>query len=492
MKKIILLISVCLFSSFSFAQKITYSKSIKLNNKTPRFKVLGRNANFFIAERWGTKYHFIDLYNADLKKISSKELRFEKENKLKKIWIQPNKGWVIYTNANKDFTLLEAKKLDAKFNIKTKPLLLDSIVERRDLVADNLRITSSLNEKYLAVYLPIFSKGKLDYFYIKVYDTNLKVVHEMKLRDAYVKDGSFVDIEISNKGEAIAIFKDKNKTNDFKIYFINSTNEIKSYPLTLSFPVFKRLKFSLDNINNNLLVAGFKLSDETKKKPASDAFFTLKMNLETGQISKNTLEVFEQEFFKLLTGRESKSDKVTLQTFYIKEIIPKIDGGYLVFAESYYENEEIVEIPQNQLNNGSAVGAAVFIPSTSTYKTNYFHYNDVIVYTINAEQEIEAVNIIKKRQRSEDDNGGYSSFKIVNQQNLLELLFLDEININSSLKKYTINGSSELFKDYILNVNQNNVMPVIKMAVQTAPNEVLIPSYLNNNFSLIKVTFEDN
>lgn len=495
MKNYIIILLLCIFSSNIYAQQITYSKSIKLTNKTPKFKILGRNAKYFIAERWGEKIHYLDLYSANLKKISTKEFKLETDEALKKIWIQPKQGWVLYTKAVKDITYVNARQLDVNLNVRATPLVLDSIIERKDYVQNNFRTTQSLNEKYLAIYLPIFSKGILDYFLVNVYDENMQQVQKIKLKTDFVKLGTFVELLVLNNGAVACVFLEAESNNKFQIYFSDENKNLKTYTLNLENEVFKKVKFEVDNLNNELLIAGLNLYQDSKRLVAADAFFTLKMNLETGEFSKKTVEVFTNDFYKLLTENDSKTEKVFLQTFYIRTILPRVDGGYLAFVESYYENEEVFEVPQsNALSGGGSsmmIGQASFAPAT-TYKTNYYYYNDVIVYTLDKDLKMEAVNIIKKRQKSQEDNGGYSSFNIVNQQNMLEVLFLDEISTNSSLKRFTINKDSEIFKNYILNVGQNEVMPVVKLAVQTAPNEILIPSYLNNSFSIIKIIFEDN
>lgn len=494
MKNYVIILLLCIFSSNSYAQEVSYSKAIKLTNKTPKFKILGRNAKYFIAERWGEKFHYLDLYSSNLRKISTKEFKIEADEALKKIWIQPKQGWMLYTKSVKDFTYINARQMDVNLNVKTTPLVLDSILERKDYVQNNFRTTQSLNEKYLAIYLPIFSKGSLDYFLVSVYDENMNQIQKLKLNTDFVKQGTFVELLVLNNGAVAAVFLEKNSNNKFEIYFSDEETKFKTFTLNLDNQVFKKLKFEVDNLNNTLLIAGLNLYQDNKRLVAADAFFTLKMNLETGEISNKTVEVFTNEFYKLLTENDSKTEKVFLQTFYIKTILPRVDGGFLVFAESYYENEEVFEVPQsNGLSGGGTsmmIGQTSFSPST--YKTNYYFYNDVIVYTLDKDLKIESVNIIKKRQKSQEDNGGYSSFNIVNQQNMLEVLFLDEISTNSSLKRYTLNKDSEIFKDYILNVGQNDVMPVVKLAVQTAPNEILVPSYLNNSFSIIKIIFEDN
>lgn len=472
------------FSAF-YAQDYDFSKSLKLNNKTPRFKILGKNANYIVAERWGTKAHYLDLYNAKLKKVASKEITFNKDEHLKKIWIQPKQGWIVYTKSFKEKSLILARKLDAKFNIKTKPLLLDSISERKDLVQENFRTKYSLNEKYLATYMPVFSKGEIDFFNVNIYNTNLKKIQKVKLKDDFIKNGRYVSFLAMNNGSFAVVFKDKDATNKFKIFYKTPEGKLLKHYVNIDNEIYKKVRLEVDNVNNELIFSGFREYKDNKKS-TSDAFFSLKVDLETGKKSSKILEEFTKDFFKLLTGKDSKKNKVTLQTFQVKKIIPKNDGGYLVFAESFYESVETKNMPYMVT---SVQGPSVF--ESNTYKIKSYNYNDVVIYTISKEMKLENVNIINKRQLSYDDKGGYSSFLIVNRQDKLNILFLDEISTDSSFKNYTLDSESSLDKDYVFYVSQNNVMPVVKMGIQAAPNEVLIPSFLNNSFSIINLIFKD-
>lgn len=484
MKKIYFTILLCLFSSYFYAQEYDFSKATKLNNKVSRFKILGRNVNYIVAQRWGSKANYLDLYNAKLKKVATKEIVLAKDENLKKIWLQPKQGWLIYTKANKEYTLVQARKLDAKLNIKTKPLSLDSILERKDLVQANFRTKYSFNEKFLATYLPIFSDGEMDKFAVRVYNKDLKQFQKIDFKNKFIKEGKYINLLVLNDGGFVLVFKDQESTNNFKIYYKAIDADLKIIPLKIENEIFNKLKIEVDNHTKELIFAGFNLHREGKRTNAADAVFSFKLNLETAKKTKKITEIFTKEFFRLLTGNESKKDKISLQTFYFKQIIPKQDGGYLVFAESFYENIETQSVPYRP----SSPGPSVF--EENTYKTKYFNYNDVIIYSFTSNMTLESVNIINKRQQSIDDKGGYSSFFIANQQNKLNVLFLDEISTDSSLRNYEIDDKSKIFKDYVFNVSQNNVMPVMKMSVQTGPKEILIPSFLNNSFSIIKVVFD--
>lgn len=489
-KRIIYILFLCSFFSLSLAQSVSYSKPVRLTNKVSRFRILGKNLNYIVAERWGAKAHYIDLYNADLKHVSTKPLPKAKDEKIHRIWLQPTQSWVFYSKAHKGYVNIEAKKMDARFNLKTSPLRLDSLVERRDLVETNLRFALSLNERFIANYLPIFSNGKVQEFRVNIWNRNLEKVQVLRLKNKAVKEGKFMHLLVQNDGSVVLVFKAKDKQKSYSILYAKPNATLKQYQYESEFESFKRLRFEIDNKTEELIVAGFRKYSVSKREIASDAFFTQKINLKNGKVVQTSVEEFTNELYKMLTGKDSPKPKVVLQTFYINKILPKVDKSYLVFAESFYKNEETVEVAQNSFSSGSSLfGSASLAPSS--YKTNHYHYNDIITYHIDSVGKINKVNVMNKRQHSVDDRGGYSSFMLVNQQDKLDVLFLDDIRTDASLKRYNIDKESESFNDFLMNIAQNEVMPVVKKAVQTAPNEILLPSYFRGSFSIVKIVFED-
>ena len=113
MKNYVIILLLCIFSSNSYAQEVSYSKAIKLTNKTPKFKILGRNAKYFIAERWGEKFHYLDLYSSNLRKISTKEFKIETIQEI-----------IDFFNSNTLSVLINQKKIknlvDFKINLESK------------------------------------------------------------------------------------------------------------------------------------------------------------------------------------------------------------------------------------------------------------------------------------------------------------------------------------------------------------------------------------
>ncbi|MFT7158799.1 MAG: hypothetical protein ACI8Q1_003833, partial [Parvicella sp.] len=161
-QKLILVIFIGILSANSHAQKTQISSGVKLNSKVSNFRVLGKLDNKFIVERYGNNIHILDVYNSSMKNQMSKQINLDKNEFIEHIWMQANAAWIIRVKNDKTQNYILASKMDARLALSQKFQVLDSIVERKDLLQSNLRTTLSLNESKILVYAPIFSQGKID------------------------------------------------------------------------------------------------------------------------------------------------------------------------------------------------------------------------------------------------------------------------------------------------------------------------------------------
>ncbi len=123
----------------AFSQQTIISSGTKLNNKISNFRILGKLGDKFLVERYGDNTHILDVYNSSLKSQLSKQINLAKDEFIEKIWIQPNQGWIIRVQHEKEKNYLLASKIDNKIAIAQKALVLDSLEERKDLFQANLR-----------------------------------------------------------------------------------------------------------------------------------------------------------------------------------------------------------------------------------------------------------------------------------------------------------------------------------------------------------------
>lgn len=473
--------------SFSLleAQVVDVSGALKLNNKVPRFRILGKLDDKILVERFGNDIHILDVYNKYLKLQSSKQIQLDKNEKLEKIWVQPNHAWIIMLRHEKERSFIEANKMDAKFSVAQKSLILDSIQERKDLLDNNLRTRLSSDESKILVYCPIFSQGKISYFYTKVYDNNMKLINQQKLTASVLLEQEFVDVFLRNDGSYLFVTKSKEKSNSDIYYFtyVDSSGKVKLGSYIPIKDIFKKLQFEIDEIHNALLIAGYFQAEDYSRKSNTGAsqFFLTKLELGDFENVFTSVHNISSDFYFELTGKKNEIDPPQLFTFYIKSIVPKINGGALVIAESYFKNEE-----QFISNNYFSVNG--IMPTYNT--TTIYNFNDLIVYHVDSTGQVINEQIVRKKQVSQNDGGTYSSFYLMNQREELKLLFLDEIGDDSQINQASIDGLNKNTKSYsIFNTRSKSVVPIVSLSYQTAPNEIIIPSYLKSRMQLIKITY---
>lgn len=465
----------------SYGQQTVISGGTKLNSKVSNFRILGKLNDKFIVERYGDNTHILDVYNSFLKSQMSKQINLAKDEFIERIWIQPNQGWILRVQHNKGNNYLLASKIDNRLAIAPKPLVLDSLEERKDLLEANLRSTLSLNESKFMLYAPIFSQGKIDYFFAQVYDLNMRLLHKYQIKEPSILEGSFEDMILLNDGSFVFITKQKDDKSIYYITHYKADGSVAKHQFIPIKNVFKKLAFNVDNMNNALYIAGFFSPESTGKKDQHGAteFFTTKLSLDDFSNIYTEIVPFSDDFYFRLTSKPSQSSPPELFTFYVHSIVPRIDGGAVVFTESYFKREE------TSLNNSYFSIAGV---SNYDYSTVY-NFNDIVTYQLDSTGRCIQQQIVRKKQVSRNDSGSFSSFYVYNSQSQLYTLFLDEIDKYSHLSEAKVIEEDATPSRSILNIGNRNVFPIVKMSKETAPNELLIPSFNRNRMQLIKMTF---
>lgn len=180
-----------------------------------------------------------------------------------------------------------------------------------------------------------------------------------------------------------------------------------------------------------------------------------------------------------LTGQALRQSDNRLKTYYVNRIIPSaLDSSYTLLMESFYSEEEQVFVP------------SVFATTTlSNYRTvELYYYNDIIALQRSPYYEVDDYAILRKSQLSENDNGRYSGIFLMNRRMELSLLYADAITLDGNYNRFVLTGEN-VAKESLFNLGQKEILPLTKLAQQTAVNECIMPSYVNNKMKLLKITW---
>jgi hypothetical protein len=462
------------------AQHVQVSNPTKLPNKTGKFKLVGKNNDGIVLRLYGSA-DVMDVFDNDLHLLANRTIDFKNQSGLlQHIMLNKTGAVIFYLEQDRKFSVLYAQPVNGNFVEIGKPILIDSILDRKDLVAANLRFKASVDQSALMIYYPFFTSGKVDVVKFMCLDRGLKLLYNKIIpvgREEKELENSKALVD--NSGNAFLLLKPDNKSigTDYDVLHVSSDGEFGIYSISTEKEIFSEPWFELDNKNGNLVMTAFYDEKKRQDEQVANGFLYASYDPANGTPVKINYTPFSREFIAELTGRENVTNQ-SLYTFNIRKSVLRNDGGALIVAESFIR--DVREVP---------VGVGIQ-PGFNNYRsTEVLQFNDIIAFSINPAGALEWSNVMRKKQSSEDDNGAYSSFLIMNSKDKLRLLYLDDISTSSTLNEYVLSSTGKSERDAVMNQEENDVMMLPKLGKQVSPTEVVIPSFKGNAFRLVKITF---
>ncbi len=460
--------------------KAELSNPIKLSAKTNKFKVIGKNNDGTVVRLYGTE-DVIHVYDSELRLVTSKTISFKnKDGLLQHVMLNKTGAVIFFLQQDRKYSVLYAQPVNSKFMEIGEPILIDSILDRKELVASNLRFKSSADQSSLLIYYPFFSFQKVDLIKFICVDRGLKTQYNQLVpvgRSESELEGSKTLVD--NQGNALMMLKPDNKKNfsQYDVLRLSNKGDFSSYSINTDKQLFGEPWFEVDNKNGNLIMSAFY---DDKLKPGEDAasgFLFASFDPANGTALHVVYSSFSKNFVSDLTGRENVTN-TSLYTFNIRKAILRNDGGALVIAESFIKDSREQAVP---------IGIQ---PGYNSFRTSdIFQFNDIIAFSFNPKGEVEWNATMRKKQVSEDDNGAYSSFLVVNEKDQLHFVYLDEASWSGVLNEYTLTSTGSSNRRVILSQEEKDLLLMPKMGKQISPTEAVIPSYKSGVMQILKLSY---
>ncbi len=486
-QKILVLFFVFIFSVELQSQEILISKPIEISNRTPKFKILGKNDAGFWIRNYGKNEERIDLYDSKLNLLFSRTLLIKRPNYTPVTFAVNERGTsFFYSDYHKKEFYLCSALISNKIETSNERVI-DTVVFQSNTEDMRVSFSYSLNKKHISFFVPIYQDGQLTHMRIVsalntgeiVFKSSVSV--SKKNAEAFAEDGL-----VDNNGNTFLILKyeSKNTATVYEVKKIDRNgNVVDSCTLQMAKPIFNDPFFQLDEKNKKLICHVF-LDEQQELKAGARSLANYAISTDSlGEMSSNDF-LFNDAFISDVTKGIVKENGA-LYTFKIKKVIATIDGGSVCIAESFYKED-------NEIHDGidlsmPSFGGSGFSPSLRT--VNIYHYNDILVFYFDRDGHFNKYQIIRKKQVTENDNGSFSSFFIANNGVSLNLFYVDDVAVNAELVQEKLSNVLESRKKILLSQDEKNLMLIPKMAVQTQTNELVLPSYRNNDFRLIKINF---
>ena len=485
------------------AQKVTYSEPDKNELKQTDFEIIGKyNGNFLIYKN-NRNNAYVSVYDADMKLKENMPLSDVTERIINSdVIAYPDFSYLFYQYQKKGTVYCMLVKIGPDGKSLTKPIELDTThigIGRDDRVYS---ILPSEDKQKIIVFKVNSRDEKCYMFKTLLFSQDISLIHSGRLELRMNDRNDFLsDFNLDNDGNlvfgrGIRPGSSENINRFFLIVKPASADSFAIKELKLENISLDEVKLRMDNFNNRYLFTGFYYKGKRTGsiEGITNAIFDKTTN---DWVIKNVIPL-GQELRE--DARGDNNIKNAFDDYYIKQIIIKKDGGFVVAAESNY-----------QTSRGNANGfnrwGSMYTPYISSfdyyryggfYPYGYnrfgnsgltrFHADNVVVSAFDKEGKLTLTNTIRKSQFDDDDDAAVS-YQLVNSGNSLRFIYNDYEKRDVVLTYQSIDAEGNISRPPTLkNLDKGfNFLP--RYGKQVSSSTILIPCLYRNYLCFAKLEF---
>ncbi len=344
---------------------------------------------------------------------------------------------------------------------------------------EKAKVIFSINRQQFAVLLREYTNDTSQTIFTVVKDTALQQVTLKSVTVPFSeKKFGFTGYALSVNGD-LAIMgyhaeKVKSLSSKRKIeYYVYASGVQESTFREYRLPSDKNIGaigLAFDNFNRKLVLSGFYFERESKNG-AGIFYATLDITL-NDEIKINTKN-FESPTGSSIVRERSLSSGSGMMDYPIERIVIRNDGGAIIVAEAAYTTEYSFYDSFSQ---------------SFTQRTEY-HFENVVVISVNSDASVDWSVVVEKDQVSTDDDGVFSSFcPLLNSEQLL-LLYNDDISKRNKIVPAIVDSKGTFTRGNPLPTGEGSIL-LPRSGKQVSENQLLIPTYKKRELHLVLYTFE--
>ena len=477
-----LFLTICIFSSFFCAlcaQQVIQSEELNIRSHVA-FHLLGKIDDVILLYQDKGYEKDIVAFDQNMVKLSTRTPYFEK----KRVNVLD-----LSSQADTSFHIIYSYKEKS-----TEYIRINSYNKSVELI-DSTAIAINEAFQYFAPFQTEFSEDGSKVSIYKVYNNQefrliIYDIHAKKtlVDDTYNIAAAFLEedlnqVMLSNSGEFWLVLqhfnqRGKKEKHHMQILRVKPENpdEIDKFLVPLQDIVTSDVFLSYNDEQKRFGLFGLYSEKDYYK---SDGFFVLNAPLSNVGDTEIQFYSFTDNTINDLYGKDAK-DKKTIDNFVIADVVWRADGGALLIMEmsyDFYRRPNYIA-PSYQTSD----------PFRSRAWTNHLN-EDMLLYSISPQSKPEWTKVIYKRQKSQDDQGIYSSFFTFKTPSRLRLIFNDEIKTSNTVSEYIFDSTGRVKRNSLLNTEYQNLKLRIKDALQISSTELIVPSQRSGFLSLVKIDY---
>lgn len=503
--KILIFGILTFFCAFANAQKIIYSEPDKDDSKKVDFEIIGKIGNTIQVYKNARNNSSIVLYDENMKLIDKVAQDYIPEERLINLDVYPytNHSYLFYQYQRRNVVYFMAAKIDEHGKKVGEPMELDTT---QLSFASNNKVYNSVTSEDKSKFLifKINSRNRNNYLISTILlDEKLGTIKRSQLNMPMEERNDYLEeFKVDNAGNMVFTKFSRNNNDN-----IAAVSLVIKPPMTDSF-IFQgvnlnkiyldQLFLKIDNFNNRYFLTSFTY---TQRRGNIDGLYFYVWDNGSSKVTMEKSLTFGEELRN--EARGNSSSRFAFDNFFIRNIIIKKNGGFLMGAESYYTT--------SRGNNFNRMDYLYGYPMFSPYD-NYFyspfgygynsllwrsrdnnqqvrhHAENVAILSFDINGNLEWNNILKKEQFS-DETDNMVSYQLVNTGAALHFIFNQMEKRAILLSDIILESGGVMNRNPSLKNIDKGYLFMPKYGKQVSSQQVIIPCLYRNYICFAKIEF---
>lgn len=502
-KKILFLLSFSIFSLAGFSQKIVYSEPDRNDSRRMDFEVIGKIAGNFLVYKDVSNKTYITVYDDDMKEVAKEEHEYLPDERMINVDFFPYSdfAYMVYQYQKRNVVYCNAVKIDGLGKKSSEVVTLDT--SHIGFAANNkIYSTISSEDKNKLLVFKINSRNRSNYLVTTLLFNNQLTLEKrssfrMSMDD--MRDDYLNEFNVDNDGDMV-FTKFSRGANDAitKAELIWKAAQSDSI-LTVQIPMEKiyldELHTKVDNVNKRFFLTSFYYK---QKRGNIEGFYFYTWDKKTQKPSLTSAVPLGEELRSEAKG--DASVKTAFNDYFIRNIIVKRDGGFIIGSESYYTTSRYNNWNRWNYLYGSPYSSLDYYSYSPMYsnwwwRNQYYnnqsvrhHADNITILSFDNTGKLEWSNVIHKQQ-FDDGMGAQVSYQIVNTGGQIHFVFNEEEKRARLLNDYVLSPDGQINRNPTLKNLDRGYEFLSKLGKQVSSRQLIIPCYFRNYICFAKVEF---
>ena len=486
----------------SICQQISYSEPEREDGRTLDFDIIGKVGGNFLVYKNIRNHYAVSVYDNDMILKERVELDFMPDKTLNADFVAyPDFAYVIYQYQKRNILHCMAVKIDGNGKKMGEPVGLDTT--QISIFADN-KIYNMVNSEDKQKIMIFKIQKKYDKFYFKtvLLNSQLQQLHTSRMQLPYDdRSDVYSDFYLDNENNFIFAKSIKGGSRELISKLVLYTkaplsDQLNENELPLNKRYLDEVSVKVDNINKRYILNSFFYN---QKRGNIDGLYTAIWDKQANQLLAHNMVEFNDTM-----KREAKTEgsiKFAYNDFFIRNIVLKKDGGFILSAEDFTSQSRVN--PWNRMdylyNYPYISSYDYYLYSRSNYgyffrpgnnsSLNRYYYNNIAIMDIDKDGKLVWSNVIHKDQFDDGDDN-FLSYQIINAGGELHFLFNELERRNQLIADQSIDPNGKLTRNPTLKSLDKGYQFMPRFAKQVSSKQIIVPCMYRNYICFAKIDYE--